>query len=232
MGACAGINGCCGHDARYGEYEFAEINTDPNSHLTLTSNQANNTALMKYIRSFARKIALSLANEFPRKPLDQIDTVGSLLRLKVLNGHLLSGSELTITPTGFETGFRKKKDGITYFGCKKRTCNNGDRIRHGDIVNDVVVKLREKSIRELYRGRHFKISYKSNSYWIQDLGIGFGTFMKIDVPLVIQDGSIIMFGDSFLVLNLTPERNMGKVQDGSSKLKVTVYAGPANGGIL
>lgn len=36
------------------------------------------------------------------------------------------------------------------------------------------------------RGRHFQIEFKveDNKYCIRDLGIGFGTFAKLDFPLV------------------------------------------------
>eukprot|EP00826_Nyctotherus_ovalis_P021141 TRINITY_DN16768_c0_g3_i6.p1 TRINITY_DN16768_c0_g3~~TRINITY_DN16768_c0_g3_i6.p1 ORF type:complete len:279 (-),score=52.58 TRINITY_DN16768_c0_g3_i6:18-854(-) len=232
MGACAGVNGCCGHDARFGEYEFAEIATDPNSHLTFTTNQSNNTALIKHIRAMSKKVALSLGSELPAEAAGRTDFSGALLRLKVLSGHLLAGSELKITPYGLESGHRRKKDGITYFGCKKKSYKKGTRIHHGDIVNDVVIKLKDKNLKDLYRGRHFKITYRANSYWIKDLGVGFGTFMKIDRPLIIQDGYIIMFGDSFLILNLLTDRFIGKKEEEAPRLKVTVYAGPANGEIL
>jgi hypothetical protein len=36
------------------------------------------------------------------------------------------------------------------------------------------------------RGRHFQIEYKfeTNKYCVRDLGVGFGTFAKLDFPLV------------------------------------------------
>lgn len=131
---------------------------------------------------------------------------------------------------------------MSYFGCKKRSFKSGIRTRQSEIVNDVVVKLKDKDLAQLYRGRHFQIKYypETNSYRIKDLCVGFGTFLRIDKPMIIKDNTIVMLGDSFLILNLIPENPMGRrndneislSQDKSSRLKVTVYAGPANGEML
>jgi len=153
---------------------------------------------------------------------------------------LLPGSELNITARGFESGYRGEKDGITYFGCKKRNCKSGIRVRQGEILNDVVIKLKEREHAQQYRGRHLQIQYgiSSNSYKIKDLGIGFGTYARIDKPLVLKDGYLIMVGDSFMILNMMPDSMLSKVgakNDNSNerpRLKATVYAGPANGEIL
>ena len=225
MGTCTGINGCCGHCGHPNDYEFSEIDTDPNSRLTLTANQANNTALIKCVKLCSKKIGLTLVNDYDIKNSEQNEVIGKLLKLKVLSGNLLPGSELIITPYGFESGHRKKKDGYTYFGCKKRNCKNGIRTRHGEVLNDVVVKLKEKGLREAYRGRHFRIRYGTNSYWIKDLGVGFGTFMKIQNPLRIQDGMITLLGESFLAFNLIQDGIPNKDQEPAYKLKVTIYAG-------
>eukprot|EP00826_Nyctotherus_ovalis_P041336 TRINITY_DN4144_c0_g1_i3.p1 TRINITY_DN4144_c0_g1~~TRINITY_DN4144_c0_g1_i3.p1 ORF type:complete len:296 (+),score=57.38 TRINITY_DN4144_c0_g1_i3:76-963(+) len=232
MGMCTGVNSCCGQNGRFGEYEFAEIDADFPGRLTLTANQTINKVLVKYIRSTAKRIALSLGGDGTSKRPEQPDFAGTLVRLRVVSGHMLAGSELVVAPQGYEAGSRNKKDGAAYFGCKKRSCKSAIRLRHSEIVNDVVIKLRDKSIAEMYRGPHFRIRYKSGSYWIKDLGIGFGTFLKVSDPLLIRDGSLIMFGDSFLLLNLLPDVPLHKKEGAHLRLKVTVYAGPANGEIL
>ncbi len=86
MGACtAGLRGCCGHDTRLGEYEFADIVTDPNSRLTLTGKPANNAALVKHIRSTVAKFSLSSAEDLGTrvKALDHAVHYAQLLKLKV-----------------------------------------------------------------------------------------------------------------------------------------------------
>lgn len=232
MGTCTGANACCGQNGRFGEYEFTEIDADSSSRLTLTANQIINKVLMKYIRSTSKRIALSLGSDLTSKGREQAKFGGTLLRLRVVSGHMTAGSELVITPLGYEAGSRKKKDGVAYFGCKKRSCKSAIRLRHSEIVNDLVIKLRDKNIAEMYRGPHFRIRYKSGSYWIKDLGIGFGTFLKVNDPLLIRDGSLVMFGDSFLLLNLLPDVPLHKKEGSHLRLKATVYAGPANGETL
>ena len=139
---------------------------------------------------------------------------------------------------GAEFGCREKRDYTTYFGCKKRWFRNKGKVSNADIVNDIVLKLQDKIEAENYRGRHFEIKYNPSlsSYFIKDLKIGFGTFVKLIKPLTIKDGSIIMVGDSFLILNLLPDKAKGSkpssFQSNILRLKVTVYADPSNGEIL
>jgi len=86
MGACtAGLRGCCGHDARFGEYEFSEIGSDPNSRLTLTNKLGNNAALVKHIKTAASKICLASADslDLKGKVLEQASHYAPTLRLKV-----------------------------------------------------------------------------------------------------------------------------------------------------
>ncbi len=159
----------------------------------------------------------------------------------MISGNLLPGSEINVTAQGLENGCRGERDGVTYFGCKKRSWKSGIRTRQGEIINDVVIKLREKDIGQLYRGRHFKISYSldRNAYRIKDMGVGFGTYAKIDKPMPVKDNYLVMLGDSFLILNLIQDTSLtGKLEgwgegaDAKMRLKVTVFAPTANGEIL
>ena len=222
MGVCT--SGCCGHDMRSNLYELAEINTDPNSRLTLANNIINNTALIRHIKQHFKKTVSIFPHELQTKPVSEI-----ILKLKVISGNLQPGSEILISPLGYKAGRRIKKDGMTYFGCKKRCLKSNIKVPHNEIVNDVVIKLREKGIGEYYRGQHFRISFKSNGYFIRDLGIGFGTFLKVHDPFVIQDGTLVSFGDSFLIINLLSEKTVSNI---TYKLKLTVYSETCNENIL
>ena len=159
---------------------------------------------------------------------------------------MLPGSELTLTAQGFEGGHRNVRDGIAYFGCKKRSTKSSIRSRQGDIINDAVIKLKDKEASQLYRGRHFQIKYypETDCYKIKDLGVGFGTFMKMDKSIIVPNNCIVMLGDSFLILNLLPDQTLVKekaskhgdntitLTKDNTRLKATVYAGPANGEML
>ena len=222
MGACNGA--CCGHDLR--EYELVEIGTDPNSRLILTNNHTTNEIVIRHIKSYLKKIGTTSVHDMSYRPIEDSELI---LKLKVLSGNLQSGSEICIMQTGFKGGYRRKKDGTTYFGCKKRMLKNNLRMQHGVIVNDIVIKLREKAMRENFRGRHFKIYYKENSYYIRDLGVGFGTFIKIEDSFQIRDGNLFTFGDSFMMLNLISDKLVGRI---SYRLKITIYSENCNDNIL
>ena len=49
-----------------------------------------------------------------------------------------------------------------------------------------------------------KYYMKDKSYYIRDLGKGSGTFVRLDVPLVLKNGFIISFGTSHLTVNFFP----------------------------
>ena len=86
MGACTpAMRGCCAHDGRLGEYEFSDIEGDPNSRLTLTNKQANNVALMKHIKNAATKLSLISTREilFRAKTLEKAAVTAPVMKLKV-----------------------------------------------------------------------------------------------------------------------------------------------------
>lgn len=58
-----------------------------------------------------------------------------------------------------------------------------------------------------HRGRQVCINFNEDtmSYYIQDLGIGLGTYMRIDYesePYVLQDNQIINVGSTLLLVSL------------------------------
>ena len=152
----------------------------------------------------------------------------------------MAGSLLTITAQGVENGLRGANDGVTYFGCKKRSGKAGLRARNTEILNDVVIKTKDKELAQRHRGRHFKIEYsfQSSSYHIQDLAIGFGTYVRLSEPLVLKNDYLISMGESFIIVNLLPEAIHGKpvaVNESASqhgtnmRLRLKVFSGPTNG---
>ena len=46
-----------------------------------------------------------------------------------------------------------------------------------------------------------KYSMQDKEYYIRDLGKGSGTFVRLDVPLILKKGFIISFGTSHLTVN-------------------------------
>jgi predicted HAD superfamily hydrolase len=160
----------------------------------------------------------------------------------VLSGNLTPGTTFSISAQGAETGMRGIKDGITYFGCKKRGGKSGIRYRKGEIINDIVIKAKDKEISRRHRGRHFQIQYclESNCYKIKDLGIGYGAYAKLENPLLLKDNYLLSMGESFFIVNLIPdtgaEKQTSKLTEGKIsthlRLRIKVFSGPANGEIL
>ena len=120
-----------------------------------------------------------------------------------------------------EGSLRGKKDGVTYFGSKKKARPFGEDNQKPEIVNDYVIRNTDAEINNKHRGRHFQIEYciDSNSYKMRDLGVGFGVFVRIDQPLILRDNHLISMGTSFLIINMEEEANesMTAVNDGVTR---------------
>ena len=67
------------------------------------------------------------------------------------------GTVFIINAQGMEGSQRKKKDGVTYFGCKKRELKTGTGgfYKNKEIINDFVLPSKDKNVARKYRGRHF-----------------------------------------------------------------------------
>lgn len=135
--------------------------------------------------------------------IKQISTVTSSksLKLKVLNsGGLAKGSLFTITPQGLSTSSRLSKDGYTYFGSYLSNDSG--------ILNDIAIPIQD-SEPPLSASRNFMISYsvEKDSYFIKDLGKGYGPFIKLVHSTVIENKAIknnwmINVGETFIVFQI------------------------------
>ena len=81
------------------------------------------------------------------------------------------------------------------------------------------------------------------AFFIRDLGVGYGTFVRLDYPLIIKDNHLINIGESFLVANIIEKNedlsHLSQQQIGSSmlsnknmQLKLKVYGVNNNGETL
>jgi len=57
------------------------------------------------------------------------------------------------------------------------------------VVNDFVIPNKNPQTAEQHRGRHFQIQFDLNSYnyFIKDLGVGYGVFVRQEEPIVSAD---------------------------------------------
>jgi hypothetical protein len=60
--------------------------------------------------------------------------------------------------------------------------------------------------------RHMVIKYNLDNkhYYLRDLGDGSGTFVRLDIPLILKHGYIISFGDSHMVVQFVQEPRQEK----------------------
>ena len=150
-----------------------------------------------------------------------------LLMLRVISSKVLqAGMEMTINALGIEGSDRDGRDGVVYFG-NKRKGRKGDLT---EIVNDVKIPASDKELGEKHRGRHFQIVYDpfSDKYYIKDLSVGFGAFTRLNSPLILKDNHLIHIGESFIVVNLNytgPPRSL-------PRLRLKLFGGPCTGEVF
>eukprot|EP00826_Nyctotherus_ovalis_P060226 TRINITY_DN8429_c0_g3_i6.p1 TRINITY_DN8429_c0_g3~~TRINITY_DN8429_c0_g3_i6.p1 ORF type:complete len:238 (+),score=62.24 TRINITY_DN8429_c0_g3_i6:140-853(+) len=234
MGNCRGeLRGCCGNEFRGTEYEFADANLAMNYRLSITDKKTNNEVLVKHIRSIVTSKEPSRQSANTKAKLQDIVKQAPLLIIKVLNGNLPAGTVFRVNAQGAEQSLRGASDGITYFGCKKRSCKGKKRPQYEkeEIVNDIVIKSKDKDTALKHRGRHFLVEYSlsENAYLIKDLGVGYGAYVKLVNPLVLKDNMLLSMGESFFIANLLAEDND---ETNSTKLRIKVFSGPSNGEVL
>jgi hypothetical protein len=54
-----------------------------------------------------------------------------------------------------------------------------------------------------------KYNMLDQRYYMRDLGDGSGTFVRIDIPLVLKNGYIISYGDSHMTVNFFQDKRKG-----------------------
>ena len=124
--------------------------------------------------------------------------------------------KITITPNGMINSLREKNkenDSTTYFGYKfeEGTLNNidyylpsyptGKSAELKENTNSNMLNI--NSSIDKNKGPFFKIYYDTNKhlYFLQDLGVGYGTFIKLQEETIIKENSIINIGESYLIFS-------------------------------
>jgi hypothetical protein len=142
----------------------------------VTSSKLNEIAINTGSKTYPQSFSMHEQDLDIRIKLLETLVSGRTLIVKVLNtGALPKGKTYVIRPQGYEESVRIPKDGCTYFGCKS------------DIeVCDIDISPNETVLEDIQKGKNFIIYYKidKDSYWIKDLGRGYGAFIKLDNQLV------------------------------------------------
>mmetsp|Transcript_1878 Transcript_1878/g.4046 ORF Transcript_1878/g.4046 Transcript_1878/m.4046 type:complete len:297 (-) Transcript_1878:2849-3739(-) len=164
-----------------------------------------------------------IVNEERLMRLEEAVHFSKLCELKVQQSATLDkNTAFRINAQGYENSKRDKKDGVTYFGCKRRLSTQNP----GEALNDIVIPNQDPHYDELHRGRHFQIAYDVDldAYFIKDLGVGFGTFIKVEFELTLKDNYLIQMGDSFLIANF--------MSTDFTRLRLKLFGGVCSGEVF
>ena len=114
------------------------------------------------------------------------------LRLRVMNSPSLSKDlVISINPSGYLSPITKS---IVFFGHKRKDYKKGSKI------NDFIIPTEGPSI----RGRLFMIFYSitKDNYFIRDLGLGSGVFVKLEYSYKLTSDILINIGETFLFFQI------------------------------
>ena len=70
-------------------------------------------------------------------------------------------------------------------------------------MNDFLIPSNDQKEKRFMRGRHFVLFFNKydRSFYVRDLGTGYGIFRIIWDPLIIEQTMIVNMGETYLVLN-------------------------------
>ena len=178
-----------------GEQEHASnVNKDPNRNdfqYLMDSREQNKQNINQYnTNSFNTN---NINKEDYIKEIKKVISNSPNLKIELVNSvSLPKGLTFDITPLGMRGSKRQPKDGYTYFGFTESD---------QDTSLDFLIRPKERNYEPRYVGKHFQIRFSPTNlkYYIQDLGCGFGTFMKLTDEIVIKDNYLINIGNSYIV---------------------------------
>ena len=196
----------------------------------------DNDLLVKHIRSTSSVASRSGVFDAARvRQLAQIVGQVPELHLKILSSGKLKNHTMRVNAQGLEGSLRGRKDGYTFFGCKKHGTKKMAGVPR-DIINDFIIPSKDKETERRHRGRHMQIEYNLERacYLVRDLGIGFGAFVRLDRPLELKDNNLLNMGESFIIVNLVSEKQTDEqpASGPANKLRLKLFGGPATGEVF
>ena len=141
-------------------------------------NKLSELSLSNYYASLERKEQISESSRATSRA--HFETKEKILILTVVNTKEPEAPyTVSLTSSGTKNTDRPH-DSKLYFGCVKYL--------HNEIINDVVIPIKEPENTKPHNGQHFFIYFKEHMscYFIKDLGIGLGAFVKLQGPWVIS----------------------------------------------
>jgi len=136
------------------------------------------------------------------------------LDLEIINSwNLEKGMKIHIEQGYLKDSLRNEKDNKIYFGYQKDLDKNGVK----PFIDYILPPRAGSEFDEKFIGIHFRIKFDDNKYYIKDLGAGFGTFIKLDNEMKINNNSLINIGETFLVFTY--------IEDKIKNLLIKVFTG-------
>ena len=128
-------------------------------------------------------------------------------------------------------GKNNKDRNIVYFGFQREEDLNS----HPKI--DYLLYPKEDFYDSKFIGKHFQIRYNTDnkSYYIKDLGFGFGTFIKLMDEIKLKDNFLINIGETYIVFSLNPDNEETEKSNNNNELakvkryiNIKVFSGDEN----
>ena len=130
--------------------------------------------------------------------IKKVYSISKKLFLEIISCDNISDKyiKLEIDPYGYVDS-KREKDSITYFGYQNG--NSG--------IDYVLSNSDNFYFDNNFNGKHFMIQFNPDdlNYYIKDLGIGCGTFIKIQEWTEIRNNLLINIGENYLVFSLGEE---------------------------
>ncbi len=148
-----------------------------------------------------------------KKILNKIKNSSPILQLKIINSNscFIKGTKLIINCQGLKNGMNNRNDGYTYFGYYPYNMsipldNENNKIIDCNLSskkNNNNGNLNEDSMNNI--GRHFVIEFniEKKKYIIKDLGIGYGTFVRLNYIHTLKDNQLINIGQIYILVYIT-----------------------------
>ena len=111
---------------------------------------------------------------------------------------------------------RQGKDGVVYFGTNSKD-------PEGKIVLDYKLRLGNPVLGKKTFGPHFMVFFDPNrkKYFVRDLMVGLGTFIRVKEALVLENDHLLSFGETYILVNIINWGHEGKYP----KLRLKVIGG-------
>lgn len=175
----------------------------------------------KHIKDYSFKLNKSKVDMPNRiKELSRIKEKAPLLKLTVVNQNnvIKKGTVFMLNCQGIE-GKPGRNDGYVYFGFYPHnmsipTDESGFPVVDYNMKIDYSTGNPKKSENENemnHIGRHFVIEFSLEKmrYIIKDLGIGYGTFVRLDCVHTLKDNQLINVGQIFIIVNINDKLGEG-----------------------